>query len=249
MFRVGSITALHGARRDGLEEVGLVDLDAPASEYLRAYRLIPAHPSSTQVTLRHLLTHRRDPRGPARPRSDPSGGGAIRGPPLVLSAAVRTAAAVARRVLPRRPPDRAPARDHVRLHEPRLRHARPIVEDVTGMSLAAVYASGSSSRSAWKDTDLVRSERIAARLAIGYTFGAGAEPVPTATDRRRGQASLLHPYGTWPLRRRSSAAAPTSTDDPERGDVGVDVRLQPPARPRPQDEGSGSPGATPADTS
>ena len=45
VFRVGSITKLFTAIAVmQLEEVGLVDLDAPASEYLRAYRLIPAHP-------------------------------------------------------------------------------------------------------------------------------------------------------------------------------------------------------------
>jgi CubicO group peptidase (beta-lactamase class C family) len=39
-----------------LWEQGLVDLDAPANDYLRAYRLIPAKPGF-RPTVRHLLTH------------------------------------------------------------------------------------------------------------------------------------------------------------------------------------------------
>src|SRR6266487_5026310 len=40
-----------------LRERGQVDLDAPASDYLRAYRLIPARAGFRPPTLRHLLTH------------------------------------------------------------------------------------------------------------------------------------------------------------------------------------------------
>ena len=40
-----------------LAEQGLVDLDAPAGDYLRAYRLIPAKPGHQPPTVRQLLTH------------------------------------------------------------------------------------------------------------------------------------------------------------------------------------------------
>ena len=40
-----------------LWERGLVDLDAPANDYLHAYKLVPADPSFRPATLRHLLTH------------------------------------------------------------------------------------------------------------------------------------------------------------------------------------------------
>jgi CubicO group peptidase (beta-lactamase class C family) len=57
-FRIGSVTKLFTAVAVmQLWERGLVDLDAPASEYLRAYRLRPARPGFRPVTLRHLLTH------------------------------------------------------------------------------------------------------------------------------------------------------------------------------------------------
>ncbi len=39
-----------------LWERGSVDLDAPANQYLRAFKLIPAHPGFRQPTVRHLLT-------------------------------------------------------------------------------------------------------------------------------------------------------------------------------------------------
>jgi CubicO group peptidase (beta-lactamase class C family) len=40
-----------------LHEQGLIGLDTPASECLRAYRLIPARASFGPATVRHLLTH------------------------------------------------------------------------------------------------------------------------------------------------------------------------------------------------
>jgi CubicO group peptidase (beta-lactamase class C family) len=40
-----------------LVEQGLIDLDAPASNYLRAYRLVPVKADWRPATLRHLLTH------------------------------------------------------------------------------------------------------------------------------------------------------------------------------------------------
>jgi CubicO group peptidase (beta-lactamase class C family) len=40
-----------------LWEQGLIDLDAPANDYLRGYRLIPARASFAPASVRHLLTH------------------------------------------------------------------------------------------------------------------------------------------------------------------------------------------------
>jgi CubicO group peptidase (beta-lactamase class C family) len=57
-FRIGSVTKLFTAVAVmQLSERGLLDLDAPASDYLRAYQLHPADPRFRPVTLRHLLTH------------------------------------------------------------------------------------------------------------------------------------------------------------------------------------------------
>ena len=40
-----------------LWEQGLVDLDQPANDYLRAFELVPSKPAWRPATLRHLLTH------------------------------------------------------------------------------------------------------------------------------------------------------------------------------------------------
>ena len=80
-----------------LWEQGLVDLDAPANDYLRAYRLIPAKAKLPACDSATLLTHTAGirevvhPSGmlqAARPGRDREGG---------------TAGAVPRRVLPGRP--------------------------------------------------------------------------------------------------------------------------------------------------
>ena len=58
VFRVASITKTFTAVAVmQLCEQGLIDLDAPASCYLRAYRLVPARASFPPATVRHLLTH------------------------------------------------------------------------------------------------------------------------------------------------------------------------------------------------
>src|SRR5215475_12410527 len=58
VFRVGSVTKTFTAIAVmQLWEQGLVDLDAPANDYLRAYKLIPAKASFRPATVRHLLTH------------------------------------------------------------------------------------------------------------------------------------------------------------------------------------------------
>ncbi|HEX9519360.1 MAG TPA: serine hydrolase [Streptosporangiaceae bacterium] len=57
-FRIGSITKTFTAIAVlQLCEQGLIDLDAPAGDYLRAYRLIPAKPGYRTPTVQQLLTH------------------------------------------------------------------------------------------------------------------------------------------------------------------------------------------------
>ena len=58
VFRIGSITKTFTAVAVmQLWEQGLIDLDAAANDYLRAYRLVPAKASWRPATVRHLLTH------------------------------------------------------------------------------------------------------------------------------------------------------------------------------------------------
>ena len=58
VFRIASITKTFTAVAVmQLVEQGSIDLDAPANDYLRSYRLMPAKPSWRPATIRHLLTH------------------------------------------------------------------------------------------------------------------------------------------------------------------------------------------------
>src|SRR4029450_6381550 len=57
VFRIASITKTFTAIAVmQLWEQGLVELDAPANDYLRAYQLVPANTSWRPATVRHLLT-------------------------------------------------------------------------------------------------------------------------------------------------------------------------------------------------
>ncbi|HEX5524726.1 MAG TPA: serine hydrolase domain-containing protein [Pedococcus sp.] len=58
VFRIGSLTKTFTAVAVmQLWEQGRVDLDAPANDYLSAFRLRPMRPDLQPATLRHLLTH------------------------------------------------------------------------------------------------------------------------------------------------------------------------------------------------
>ena len=58
VFRIASISKTFTAIAVmQLFERGLVDLDAPASDYLRGYSLVPTKAAFRPATLRHLLTH------------------------------------------------------------------------------------------------------------------------------------------------------------------------------------------------
>jgi CubicO group peptidase (beta-lactamase class C family) len=58
VLRIASITKTFTAVAImQLVEQGLIDLDAPANDYLRSYRLMPAKASWRPATVRHLLTH------------------------------------------------------------------------------------------------------------------------------------------------------------------------------------------------
>jgi CubicO group peptidase (beta-lactamase class C family) len=102
VFRVASITKTFTAIAVmQLCERGLVDLDAPATDYLRAYRLIPAKPTFRPATLRHLLTHTAGvgevahPSGVFRPPG--SGESVKRGRPVPSLAEYQRGSAPARR--------------------------------------------------------------------------------------------------------------------------------------------------------
>ena len=190
-----------------LVEQGLVELDAPANDYLRAYTLIPAEAGWRPATLRHLLTHT-------------AGIPDVRRITDLLHASLTASGG--------RPPqlsvdfgERLPSlaeyyRDGLRVVvEPGSAFAYSnhgyatvgqIVEDVSGMPLERYFRRRIFEPLGMADSDLVRSDRIASRLATGYEFGShGAKAVPdrdwigagaggiysTASDMARLVAALL----------------------------------------------------------
>ncbi|HSL15010.1 MAG TPA: serine hydrolase [Actinomycetota bacterium] len=181
VFRIGSVTKPFTAIAVmQLWEQGLVDLDAPANDYLRAYELIPARAAFRPATLRHLLTHSAGILD-VHHVSDLRHGGLTPsdGRPPLLSVKVGEPL----------PPLAEYFRGGLRVvAEPGTTFAYSnhgyatlgqIIEDVSGMALERYFRERIFEPLGMADTDLVRSERLASRLATGYTLGRrGAQAVP-----------------------------------------------------------------------
>jgi CubicO group peptidase (beta-lactamase class C family) len=181
VFRIGSVTKLFTAVAVmQLVEEGRVDLDAPANDYLRAYRLVPARASFRPATIRHLLTHTAGiPEVVHVSDLLHPGWGPFGARPAELSVPFG-----------RRLPSLA------QYYGGGLRVAvepgtafqytnhgfatlGQIVEDVSGIPREQVFRERLFEPLGMTDTDIVRSERVAARLATGYAFGRrGPQPVP-----------------------------------------------------------------------
>ena len=167
VFRIGSITKTFTAVAVlQLCEQGLVDLDAPASDYLRGYRLIPAKPGHRLPTVRQLLTH-------------------TAGLPQLIYPA-RAFQPVLGETVPygQRVPSLAEfyrGRLHL-IAEPGTRHTYSnhgfatlgqIIEDLTGQPLSRRFREHIFEPLGMTGTDLARSDGIRARLATGYSLRAG----------------------------------------------------------------------------
>ena len=174
VFRIASITKTFTAIAVmQLWERGLVDLDAPANDYLRAYELVPAKARFRPATVRHLLTHTAG----IREVLHPSGLLRMRdlGETVKRGRAVPTLAEYYRGGLriDAEPGTRFMYTDHG------FATLGQIVEDVTGMSLAAYMHENIFEALGMTRTDVVRTEAIASRLASGYELRSGGpEPIP-----------------------------------------------------------------------
>lgn len=180
VFRIGSLTKTFTAIAVmQLWEQGLVDLDAPASDYLRAFRLVPAKPGFRPVTLRHLLTHTAGIPEVIRVADllHP-GWGAFGSRPAIHSVKLG---------------DPLPSlADYYRgglrsVVEPGTAIAYSnhgfatlgqIVEDVGGRPLDRYLREHIFEPLGMTDTDLIRTGRVESRVATGYDLGpSGAQPV------------------------------------------------------------------------
>ena len=200
VFRIGSVTkTITAIAVMQLQERGLVDLDAPARDYLRAYRLIPARPGFRPATLRHLLTHT-------------AGVRAVRGPSDLLRPVLGWGTRAGRPV--------PPLAEYYRggLHidtEPGTRWAYSghgfatlgqIVEDVSGIPFGRYLREHVFGPLGMDHSDLTRSGRVRPRLATGYQLrqrglravtdremvpAGGGSVYATTTDMARYAAALL----------------------------------------------------------
>ena len=173
VFRIASITKTFTAIAImQLCEQGLLDLDAPANDYLRAYQLVPAKDSWRPATARHLLTHtagiaEQVPRfGMLRPDFGESVKVGQRMPSLAeyYRGALRLDAEPGTRF---RYGDHSPAT------------LGQIVEDVTGEPLQSYLREHVLQPLGMTNSTLVRSEVDHSSLATGYKLRSrGADPVP-----------------------------------------------------------------------
>jgi CubicO group peptidase (beta-lactamase class C family) len=198
VFRIASVTkTMTAVAVMQLQEQGLVELDAPASEYLRAYRLVPARARFRPATLRHLLTHTAGVR------------------------AARTAADLLRPVMGWGVPAGRPVpplgdyyAGGLRIDvEPGSKWAYSnhgfatlgqIVEDVSGLPFGTYLAERVFAPLGMNSTSLARTERARSRLATGYQLrGRGLVP---ATDLENVPAGAGSVYSTTTDMARYAAA-------------------------------------------
>lgn len=188
VFRIASISKTFTAITVmQLWEQRLVDLDAPANDYLRAYRLIPAKAGFRPATLRHLLTHT-------------AGVRAVRRPSDLLRPALGWGARVGRPAPSLAEYYRGGLRVDI---EPGTKWAYSnhgfatlgqIVEDVSGLPLDRYLREHVFGPLGMEGTDLVRSERVRAHLATGYALRSRG--LKAVTDREMAIAGAASVYST-----------------------------------------------------
>jgi len=176
VFRIASITKTFTAIAVmQLWEQGLVDLDAPANDYLRAYQLVAAKASFRPVTARHLLTHTSgipEMVHPSRALMYVFGESVKLGRPVpslgeYYYGGLRVVA---------EPGSRFMYTDH------NFATLGQIVEDVSGKPIDRYFREYIFEPLGMSDTDLLRSERVESGLATGYNLrSSGPRAV---TDRQ-----------------------------------------------------------------
>jgi CubicO group peptidase (beta-lactamase class C family) len=201
VFRIGSITKTFTAIAVlQLWERGLVDLDAPANDYLRSLKLVPATTAFRPATVRHLLTHTAGigywPRISDLLRPGVGSG-------VQTRRSGRPVAAYYRRGLPI---EVEPGTKWVYSNHG-FAALGQLVEDVGGPPLDRYLRRHVFEPLGMERTDLVRSERVHRYLATGYVLRSrGLRPVPerdvpakgggaaysTAADLSRYVAALLN---------------------------------------------------------
>lgn len=178
VFRIGSISkTFTTVAVMQLWERGLVDLDAPANDYLRSYRLVPAKLGWRPATVRHLLTHTAGVPEWLHPSRMVRSGWF--GETVALDEPVPTLAQYYRGGLRLavEPGTIWAYTDHG------FATLGQIVEDVSGQPLDRYLRDNIFQPLGMVTSDLLRSERVTAALATGYTIGSKG---PKAVTDRQG---------------------------------------------------------------
>jgi CubicO group peptidase (beta-lactamase class C family) len=167
VFRIASITKTFTAvAAMQLCEGRLIDLDAPANDALRAYKLIPAQAGHRPATARHLMTHTAGLPEVVRARD------ALRpdfGESVPAGAPIPTLAEFYRGGL--RLVTEPGTRFRYGNHAPAT--LGQLVEDVSGTSLHRYFSEHIFEPLGMADSELFRSERLKSGLATGYEFRSG----------------------------------------------------------------------------
>jgi CubicO group peptidase (beta-lactamase class C family) len=165
VFRIGSITKTFTAVAVmQLWEQGLVDLDTPANDYLRTFRLVPKKSNLSPATVRHLLTHTAGV-GYLRQLSDLLQPGVGSGDRAGRSGAPPLAQYYRRGL----PVEIEPGTKWVYSNHG-FAALGQIVEDVSGQPLDRHLRDRIFDPLGMEHTDLIRSERVRACLATGYVL-------------------------------------------------------------------------------
>jgi CubicO group peptidase (beta-lactamase class C family) len=188
VFRIASITKTFTAVAVmQLWERGLIDLDRPANDYVRAYKLVPRKASFRPTTVRQLLTHTGGVPEQAHPWqmfSTDYGQSFAQGqamPTLAeyYSGALRVAV---------EPGTTFMYSDHS------FATLGQIVEEVSGVPLDRYFREQIFEPLGMAGSDLLRSANVRARLATGYRFTSGG-PSPVV-DREAVTAGASSIYST-----------------------------------------------------
>jgi CubicO group peptidase (beta-lactamase class C family) len=180
IFRIGSITkTMTGVAVMQLWEEGSIDLDTPANDYLRGYRLIPDEDHWQPATVRHLLTHTAGIPDVLHVRDllHPGWGPLGSRPPLLSAEPGESLPSLAEYYggairLATEPGSAFAYSNHG------YATLGQIVEEVSGARLEDYLRDRIFDPLGMTDTDLLRSDRIRSRLAKGYVLGSsGPEPI------------------------------------------------------------------------
>ena len=189
VFRMASITKTFTAIAVmQLEEQGLIDMDAPANDYLRGFRLVPAKAGWRPATTRHLLTHTAGVPEWVHPSRMINSGWF--GESFPLGERLPTLAEYYRGGLrlAAEPGTIWTYTDHG------VATLGQIAEDVSGQPLHRYFRERIFEPLGMTDTDLLRSQRLTSRLATGYRLRSnGAKAV---TDRQWVTAAASSIYST-----------------------------------------------------